>query len=213
MTADAPPPTPAPSTVFDDAMPEVSRSYAEALINAAEGRGETEAVLADLDAIVTDVLEANPRFAEILGSPTLSLQDKDRILVDLLEGRARPTVVQFLRVLNRRGRLGALRAVARAARAIWDHRQNRRPVLVRSAVPLDENQQGALRDRLGQMLAATPILTVEVDPSLLGGLVVQVGDDVYDASIRNRLEQLRNRLIEGKTHEIQSRRNHFSDPA
>jgi F-type H+-transporting ATPase subunit delta len=60
------------------------------------------------------------------------------------------------------------------------------------------------------MLGATAILKLEVDPSLIGGLIVQVGDDVFDASIRNRLEQLRQRLIEGKTHEIQSRRDHFS---
>ena len=63
------------------------------------------------------------------------------------------------------------------------------------------------------MIDATPVITLEVDPSLIGGLVVQVGDDVYDASVRTRLEQLRDRLIEGKTHEIQSRRDHFSHPA
>jgi F-type H+-transporting ATPase subunit delta len=71
----------------------------------------------------------------------------------------------------------------------------------------------ALRDTLARTLAATPVLKLEVDPSLIGGLVVQVGDDVYDASVRSRLEQLRNRLLEGKTHEIQSRRDHFSYPA
>jgi F-type H+-transporting ATPase subunit delta len=200
-------------TVLDDDTPQVTRSYAEALVNAADAKGETEAVLDELDAIVADVLAANPKFADLLGSPTLSARDKDRILVEAFEGRALPTVVQFLRVLNRHGRLGSLRAVIRAARAIWDRRQNRRPVQVRTAVPLDDAEQAALRDRLAKMLAATPVLSVVVDPGLLGGLVVQVGDDVYDASLRNHLEQLRHRLIEGKTHEIQSRRDHFSHPA
>ncbi len=60
------------------------------------------------------------------------------------------------------------------------------------------------------MIHATPVITLEVDPALIGGLVVQVGDAVYDASVRNRLERLRGRLIERKTHEIQSRRDHFS---
>jgi F-type H+-transporting ATPase subunit delta len=200
-------------TVFDDDTPEVTRSYAEALVNAAERQGQPEAVLDELDALVADVLGAHPRFAALLGSPTLSAHDKDRILVEAFEGRALPTVVQFLRVLNRHGRLGSIRPIARAARALRDRRQNRRAVLVRTAVPLDDAQQAALRDRLGTMLAATPILNVVVDPALIGGLVVQVGDDVYDASVRNRLEQLRHRLIEGKTHEIQSRRDHFSHPA
>jgi F-type H+-transporting ATPase subunit delta len=203
----------AAGTVFDDETPEVTGSYSEALINAAEKAGKTEAVLDELDGIVADVLVAHPKFADLLGSPTVSAQDKDRILTDAFEGRALPTVVQFLRVLNRHGRLGSLRPIVAAARAIWDRRQNRRPVLVRSAVPLDESQQAALRDRLAKLLAATPVLNIVVDPSLIGGLVVQAGDDVYDASVRNRLEQLRHRLIEGKTHEIQSRRDHFSHPA
>jgi F-type H+-transporting ATPase subunit delta len=71
----------------------------------------------------------------------------------------------------------------------------------------------ALRDRLSGLVAGTPILTATIDPGLIGGLVVQVGDQLYDASVKNRLAQLRHRLIEGKTHEIQSRRDQFSYPA
>jgi len=112
-----------------------------------------------------------------------------------------PTVVRFLRVLNRHGRLGLLATVTRQARATLDRRNNRKPVTVRSAVSLDEGQQSALRDRLASMLQATPVITLEVDPSLIGGLVVQVGDEVYDASVRNRLQQLRGRLTERRTHD------------
>ena len=63
------------------------------------------------------------------------------------------------------------------------------------------------------MIGATPIMQITTDPSLIGGLIVQVGDQVTDASVRNRLERLRQRLIEGNTHEIQSRRDQFSNPA
>jgi F-type H+-transporting ATPase subunit delta len=81
------------------------------------------------------------------------------------------------------------------------------------AVPLDDGQQARLRDQVAGMISATPILHVTTDPSLIGGLVVQVGDQVFDASVSNRLEQIRERLIEGKTYEIQSRRDQFSHPA
>ena len=121
-----------------------------------------------------------------------------------LEGRTLEPVIRFLRVLNRHGRLGILPSVIRQARATLDRRMNRKAVTVRSAVPLDEAQQAALRDRLATMIHATPVVALEVDPSLIGGLVVQVGDAVYDASVRNRLERLRGRLSERKTHEIQS---------
>ncbi|WP_406693743.1 ATP synthase F1 subunit delta [Singulisphaera sp. Ch08] len=197
-------------TVLED-VPQVTRSYSEALVNATEKTGQVDEVLDELDAIFAEVLGADTEFAAVLASPLVSPADKDRILVSVFEGRVHPTVINFLRVLNRHGRLGSLAATARAARALWDKRQNRRPVLVRTAVPLDDAQQDALREHLGRMLNATPLVKLEVDPSLIGGMVIQLDDDVYDASIRNRLEQLRQRLIEGKTHEIQSRRNHFSD--
>jgi F-type H+-transporting ATPase subunit delta len=78
---------------------------------------------------------------------------------------------------------------------------------------LEEAQLQSLRDRLARLVEGNPILNVSTDPGLIGGLVVQVGDQVYDTSVKNRLAQLRQRLIEGKTHEIQSRRDQFSDPA
>jgi F-type H+-transporting ATPase subunit delta len=200
-----------PETVRDAIAPELTRNYAEALLNASGD--DVNAVMEDLEAIQTDVLNAQPKFAAILGSPSVTVLEKDRILTDTFEGRALPTVVKFLRVLNRHGRLSMLSSVTKQARATLDRRQNRKPVTVRSAVPLDEGQVAAVRDRLAKMVSATPVITLEVDPSLIGGLVVQVGDDVYDASVRTRLERLRGRLIERKTHEIQSRRDHFSHSA
>ena len=140
--------------------------------------------------------------------------DKDRDPRRDLRGPGAADVVNFLRVLNRHGRLGLLRAVIAPGPA--------------DAGPPAEPQAGhgplgrpARRSPAGRapragwrrMIGATPVITLEVDPSLIGGLVVQVGDDVYDASVRNRLGQLRDRLIERKTHEIQSRRDHFSHPA
>ncbi len=201
----------APAESGDSA--EVAHRYAEALIHAAEAEGAVDEVLDELAQLEGDVLKPNPRFAQVLASPRVSTAEKDRIIVDLLEGRASSLLVRFLRVLNRHERLGYLSAVARTARAIWDKRHARIPVQVRSAVPLDEGQMQSLRAGLSRMTGATPILDVSIDPTLLAGLVVQVGDIRYDASAKSRLAQLRQRLIEGKTHEIQSRRDQFSHPA
>jgi len=202
----------APPTVFDEQSLELARTYAEALLNAAEKTGQPGEVLDELDEVRSLLGGGSPEFARLMASPAHSSTDKDRLLVKAFEGKATPTAFHFLRVLNRHGRLGMLGPVVRLAREVWDRRQNRRPVTVRSAVPLDDGQKDALRDRLARALGATPVFHEEVDPGLIGGLVVQVGDDVYDASVRTRLEQLRHRLIEGKTHEIQSRRDHFRHP-
>jgi F-type H+-transporting ATPase subunit delta len=192
---------------------EVARRYAEALIRAAEHEGAVDLVLGELAELERDVLKANPRFAQILASPRVSAAQKDRILVELLENRASSLLLRFLRVLNRHDRLAYLGAVSQAARAIWDKRHARVPVQVRSAHPLDESQTQALLAQLTRLTGATPILQVSIDPTLIAGLVVQVGDLRYDASVKSRLAQLRQRLIEGKTHEIQSRRDQFSNPA
>jgi F-type H+-transporting ATPase subunit delta len=84
------------------------------------------------------------------------------------------------------------------------------PVHVRAAVPLDPADEKALRDRLAAVLAGQPVIHTVVDPELLGGLVISVGDTVYDGSVRTHLRRLREQLLQRSTHEIQSRRDQFS---
>jgi F-type H+-transporting ATPase subunit delta len=195
--------------VSDEAT-EVARRYAEALINAAQKEAQVDPLLDELAEIERDVLSAFPRFAEMLASARVSVAHKDQVLTAVFDKRASSLVVRFLRVLNRHERLGLLGVVARESRAIWDRRNKRIPVQVRSAVSLDDKQMQTLRDRLAALTGATPVLLVSTDPDLIGGLVVQVGDHRYDGSVKSRLAQLRQRLIEGKMHEIQSRRDQFS---
>ena len=204
---------PAEDTLVVDESIALARRYAEALVDAAQNEGGVDAALVELAAIEEDVLKRFPRFAEILASARVQSAEKDRMLREIFEGRASGLVLRFLRVLNRHGRFKILGAVLREARALWDRRNRRIPVRVRSAVPLDAAQLDSLQQRLTRLVDGTPIVTVSTDADLIGGLVVQVGDQLYDASVKNRLAQLRQRLIEGKTHEIQSRRDQFSDPA
>ncbi len=197
-----------PLLAEDDAK--AVRQYADALIGAAEKDGQVDAALDDLDAIRAEILEPNPKFASLLASLQVSIPEKDRILLELLDGRVSNVTLRFLRVLNRHGRLSLMEPLSFEARRSWDRRHRRIPVYVRTASPLDAGQTDELAKKLAAMTAATPMLEVVTDPSLIGGLIVQIGDQVYDASVRNRLEQVRQRLIEGKTHEIQKRRDQFS---
>jgi F-type H+-transporting ATPase subunit delta len=210
---DAPSPASGAVEVQDDTVIAVARRYAEALLDAAQKAGQADPALEELDEFRSDVLGRFPRFAELLASERVPAAEKDRILTQAFEGRASDLVLRFLRVLNRHGRLGLLGPIIAEARTIWDRRNRRIPVSVRTAVPLGEDQMQALKDRLAGLVPGTPILSMSTDPSLIGGLVIQVGDHLYDASVKNRLTQLRHRLIEGKMHEIQSRRDQFSYPA
>ncbi|MEO6807951.1 MAG: ATP synthase F1 subunit delta, partial [Isosphaeraceae bacterium] len=137
-------------------------------------------------------------FKELFDNPAVRVETRDRLLVETFEGRAHPTLLRFLRVLNRHGRLALLATISSKVRVLWDQRQNRRPATIRSATPLDDGQRNALFKRMSQMLAAAPVIRFEVDPALIGGLVVQVGDDVYDASIRSQLDLMRRGLVAGR---------------
>lgn len=191
-----------PLSVLDESAAVRARPYAEALLNVAEAQGDVDSVLDEFDEIVRNVLEPYPRFADLLADPSLATVEKDRILTDAFQGKISDVALRFLRVLNRHGRLDLIAPVAREARTIWDRRQNRKPVEVRSALPLEDDQKQRIVERLAGWIGGTPIVAWKVDPGLLGGLTVKVGDQVYDASLKNRLEQYRRRIVESRSRSL-----------
>jgi F-type H+-transporting ATPase subunit delta len=200
-----------PSRGPDDEHADLIRQYVAAVLGAAVDAGPVEPALDELEDLVADVWEGQPGFAALVASPAVSAAEKQRILDQAIGDTASPLVRNVLRVLNSRDRLGLLPAITRGARATWDHKQGRRYVTVRSAVPLDEAQLHALRDRLRTLIGGEPILHAEVDPALVGGLVIQAGDTVYDASIRTLyLDHFRRRLVEGRAHDVLARPEAFT---
>jgi len=197
----------------DVRLEQVAAVYAEALIGAAEKAGRTKAVLAELDWLVRDVLEAHPGFEGVLASALVSHEEKLGVLDRVFARRVSTLLLNFLKVLSRRGRLECLRAVQRAAHRRCDELRGRVRVRIATAAPLADALAAGIEDRLRAKLGAEPILQRRVDPSLIGGLVVQVEDTVFDGSVANRLKRLRQQMIDRSAHEIQSRRNRFRDPA
>jgi F-type H+-transporting ATPase subunit delta len=134
---------------------------------------------------------------------------KDEVIKKAFQGRSSDLFLNFLLVLNHHDRLDLLRPILSGLHRIDDERKNRVRVHVRSAVPLTDEQRERLITQLRRDLQADPTLDARVDPSLIGGMVVRMGDYVYDASIRTRLETIRKQLIERSSHEIQSGRDRF----
>jgi F-type H+-transporting ATPase subunit delta len=188
----------------------VARVYAEALLNAAEKRGEVDAVFEQLEALVREVFRADPQFAEFLASGAVGRDKKAAVLRSVFENRAGELFLNFLMVLNHHDRLDLLGLIFDAYRDLRDQRARRIRVRVRSAVPLPDDQRDRLRQELHDTFHLEPLLENEVDPDLLGGMVVRVGDWVYDASVRTQLDTIRNQIIARSSHEIQSGRNRFS---
>jgi len=176
----------------------LARIYAEALL-ASAAKKSSQAVT-EVGAELTDFVRAavteNPAIGSFLASPAIGRKQKIAALTAALAGRSSELLRGLIAVLARNNRLHLLRGVASAYRTLLDDRSGRVRVKVTAAVPLSDDQQTQLLANLKRLLNQEPVLDVRVDPDLLGGLVIQVGDSVIDTSVRTRLQSLRTLLLD-----------------
>ena len=198
------------SVMDDPGAEQIAKTYAVSFLDAAESKGSPES-LETLTSFVDDVLTPNPEFERILTSP-LTGTDNQLGMLDRVAGGADPLTKNFLSVLARHGRLDLLRNVLEEAWRERETREGKKRVTVRTAAPLSESDLAKITDRIKTAVDFEPVVIPETDPDLIGGLVIQVGDTVYDSSLRTRLKGLRGRLKEAFAHEIQSGRDRFSSP-
>jgi F-type H+-transporting ATPase subunit delta len=188
----------------------VAKVYAESLYGAAAEHDQAQQVLEELQGLVSDVFKADPKIEVFLTSVIIGRDRKADLIKTAFSTRSSETFSNFLSVLNDHDRLDLIRPILTAYRELFDQRSGRIHVHVRSAQPLPDDQRERLVQELKKAFQREPILESRVDPDLLGGLVVQVGDWLYDASVRSNLDTLRNQIIERSSHEIQSGRDRFS---
>jgi F-type H+-transporting ATPase subunit delta len=191
----------------------VAKVYAEALLHAAENQGLLDAVVEEFDALVVEVLDVHPAFKNLLSALTISPEAMMGILDRSFAGRVSPLFLNFLKVLARHGRLNCLRSVRRQLHDLYDTLRGRVQVQLVTAVPLDEAQSQRIRESLQTVLGREPVIEHVVDPDVIGGAVVRVGDTLYDSTVARQLETLRQQMIDRSVHEIQSRRDRFRYPA
>jgi F-type H+-transporting ATPase subunit delta len=187
----------------------IAHVYAEALLNAAAKRGQADAILEELDSLVRDVFQADPHVESFLATPAVPQHAKQALIDKVFGARADELFTNFLNVLNAHGRLELLRPIRAAYRELLDQRARRVRVRVGSAVPLQEDQRRRLEQELREVFHVEPVLEERVDPDLLGGLTVKIGDWQYDASLRTQILNIRNQVLARSSHEIQRRRDHF----
>jgi F-type H+-transporting ATPase subunit delta len=201
-----------PAHVLEDPSAKgVARVYTQAFLNAAQASG-VEAALEEFTSFVDDVLNKFPDFARLLTSEATGADARLQLIERVVAPRATPFFTNFLRVLARHERLELLPLILGEAWLLYEARAGRKRVTVRSAVKLSEQQLANIKQRLAAAFPFEPVLIPEVDESLIGGLVVQIGDTVHDASLRTRIRNLSHRLKEKYVHEIQSGRDRFSHP-
>lgn len=173
----------------DDRNLGLGRLYAKAILDLAEEQGQAGELLDELTDLAR-YLESHPELEGVFGSPLIEAEARAGTIEKIFRGRASDLLVDALHVVNNKGRLGYLRAIAEAYRRELRDRRGMVDVNVRTAVPLTESLRAGLTDSLARFTGRTPALIEKVDPSVIGGLVVQVSGTKIDTSVASRLRDL-----------------------
>jgi|SRR3954447_12912494 F-type H+-transporting ATPase subunit delta len=186
----------AKSDTMDAGRQHLGTVYAKALLGAAEKAGQADQVVDELESLIHDVLDKHEKLGAILMSLRLTHEERLPILEKAFGGKLSPTLMTFLKVVSKHGRLGALRAIARRARKQLNVARGRVEVLVETAHPLSNPLRDRITSRLSELLGKQVILNTRINEDLLGGLMVRVGDTVYDASLAASLKRMEQVTLE-----------------
>lgn len=189
--------------VMDVAQEQLARTYAKSFLAATDGLDQ-KSLVEELDSLVVDVLDKFSEFDFNLTSDFLSHDDRVDLIDGVLQGRASGPVINLLKVLSENHRNGALRAVVRMARKLYGESQGRHEVRVYVPQQLSNELQQELRLALQSKLGVEPDFFFHVNPDLIGGMLIQVGDTVYDGSVRTTLERARQRMVLSAIEAIES---------
>ena len=187
----------------------IAEVYAKAYLDAVTHQGGSiDDAVAEFASLV-DVLKSKPQFAAILASAMIAVNEKVALLEKALASSASPLFWNFLHTVAKRNRLDLLFPIFLQAKIILDERQRRIPVTITTAAEIDSQLFAALSEKLRGVLGGEPVIRSVIDQEVIGGLVVRVGDTIYDASISTQLHNICRQMIERSAQEIQNRRESF----
>jgi F-type H+-transporting ATPase subunit delta len=174
-------------------MEEIAAVYARSLFEVASEQDKLDVVREQIGAFA-DALDDTRELQVFFFSPYFSTQEKEDGLERAVSD-ADPVVLNFLKLLISKHRMPVIFRIRATYDRMWEEENKLLPVQITSAVELDESIVKQLGDRIAEQTGRKVELSSRVEPEILGGIVVQVGNSVLDASIRNRLEQLRRQVV------------------
>jgi len=197
-------------TVMDVTEERIARVYAQAFLGATATAPDADSLVEEFASAVNDVLGRFPKLEQTLNSSLVSEEQKEQLLGRIFGGKASREVLNFLKVLARHGRLGIVRQASRLVTKLHAERRGMTDVEIRVATPLDDAAREEIKNLVRRALKTEPILNVKVDPSLIAGIVIRVGDRLYDGSVHSQFERTRKRIINLATEQIETRPERFA---
>lgn len=182
-------------TTVDSDHEQVGKLYAKALLGCAAN--SVDEIVAELESIVSECLDKSPGLERALASPRLSQEQKEGMLDRIFSGRVHKTLLNFLKILCRRGRINALRAIQHTATLMREEQLGKQRVLVTSSQPLSDEQRQLIAAQLQQSTGKESILIEKTDPQLLGGIILRIGDRVLDGSVLGKLDAIKRSVAAG----------------
>jgi ATP synthase F1 delta subunit len=173
---------------------EIAQVYARALFEVATEQDSLDEIHEQLNAFA-DAMHENRQLTTFFFSPYFSVEEKKDGLERSVQG-ADPAFANFLQALIERQRMPVIFRIRTDFETLWDDARKLLPVRITSAVTLDADTVKRLGDRIGQQTGKQTEISTDVDPDILGGVVLRVGNVILDASIKNRLEQLRKQVAQ-----------------
>jgi F-type H+-transporting ATPase subunit delta len=176
----------------------LARRYAKALIDLAQEAGLLKEVGQDLETIA-GLFAGSPELSNVFADPTIAAEAKTKVLEEVLEkGGVQELTMKFIHVVLLKGRILGIGEIATTYRDLLDKLQNRIRARVVAAARLSEEEGNRIRGALSRISGKEVALEIEVDESLLGGVVAYMGSQVYDGSIKNQLAQVKENLSKGR---------------
>ncbi len=192
-------------TVMDPQTIGLADVYAQGLAETLGSRAEAQTVSEELT-FLAELIDQIDGAVDLLVAVTVGSDDRQALVERVFGGRVSKPVLRLLGVLGRNNRLFLLADVARQFARLLKIQAGQVEVVVRTAVTLDETTRQTLKSTLAEALAAEPVLREIVDADVIGGVVIQVGDAVYDASVagelRRMVEKITDRALNAGQHVI-----------
>jgi len=180
-------------TVMQPKMAALANIYAQGLLDNIPDNSQAEEIADEIDAIIS-LLDEIEGFETLLTRAMLTRDDRDQLVERIFCGRVSEPVEAFVTILGRRDRLLVLRPAAIRFRNLLNIRKGLLEVHVTTSAPMDEKRRAEITAMMSQQLGSDVILIDYVDPEMLGGIIVRVGDKVFNASLSRSIEKLSDRL-------------------